>query len=761
MWQKLTKQIRQLPGVLVIAPSVAGLAIAGSIAGIFQLLEWATLDRFFSLRPTEPVDERIVIVTVGESDITRLGQWPMSDGAMAQILQNIQAQQPLGVGIDIYRDLPVAPGHDELVALFKSTPNIIGIEKVGGKKIAPSPTLKQLGQVGASDLVMDADGKVRRGLILIGTEEGEYREGLAVKLALLYLKNQGITLEEINGAKQIYGLGKAKFVPLTKEHEGGGYVGTDTAGYQILMNYRGGLERFHHISLTDVLENRIPAGLFRDRIVYIGATAPSLNDLFQTPLNIYFNPLDTNRKTQKFTTELTPGVVIHANLTSQILRAAIEGRPMLQAWSKKLNWAWIVAWSFIGAGLCWQLLETKYFKNNTFYKGTATSIIISGSTIFSISYFAFAQGWVIPVFSPILAMTASAVLITNYHNQWQLKRTNDALEKANETLEEYARKLELKVEERTREIKSALENLKSTQAQLIHAEKMSSLGQMVAGVAHEINNPISFIYGNLTPAADYIHDLLNLITLYREHYPEPVPEIKDEIESIDLEFLIEDLQKLLESMKGGATRIRNIVLSLRNFSRLDESDMKEVNIHEGIESTLVILHPRLEEKGIKLLQEYGKIPLVSCYASQINQVFMNILNNAVSALSEQIKPAEIGNGNGKYNGCTKQDLTITIRTAVTEDNFVKISIADNGPGISETVLPKTFDPFFTTKPVGAGTGLGLSTSYFIVVDRHGGKLRCVSEPGKGAEFIVEIPIYQGTEKLKPAPPVSHRNDIGG
>ncbi len=751
MWQKLTKQIRQLPGVLIIAPSVAGLAIAGSIAGIFQLLEWATLDRFFSLRPPEPVDERIVIVTVGESDITRLGHWPMSDGAMAQILQNIQAQQPLAVGIDIYRDIPVAPGHDELVALFKSKPNIIGIEKVGGKKIAPSPTLKQLGQLGASDLVMDADGKVRRGLILIGTEEGEYREGLAVKLALLYLKNQGIELEEIDGNKQIYGLGKAKFVPLTKEHEGGGYVGTDTAGYQILMNYRGGLERFHNISLTDVLENRIPADLFRDRIVYIGATAPSLNDLFLTPLNIYFNPIDTNRKTEKFTTELTPGVVIHANLTSQILSAAIEGRTMLKAWSKKLNWAWIVAWSFIGAGLCWQFLETKHFKNNTFYKGTATSIIISGSTIFGISYVAFTQGWVIPVFSPIVAMTASAILITNYHNQWQLKKTNEALEQANNTLEEYAKQLEIKVEERTREIKSALENLKSTQAQLIHAEKMSSLGQMVAGVAHEINNPISFIYGNLTPAADYINDLLNLITLYQKNYPHPVPEIESEIESIDLEFLNEDLQKLLDSMKSGATRIRNIVLSLRNFSRLDESDMKEVNIHEGIESTLVILQPRLEENQIKLLQKYGKIPLVSCYASQINQVFMNIVNNAISALAETINSPDTGNGNGKYQWGKNQELTITISTELTEDNFVRISIADNGPGISETVLPKIFDPFFTTKPVGAGTGLGLSTSYFIVVDRHGGKLRCVSEPGKGAEFIVEIPIYQGGSKLKPAP----------
>ncbi|MEP0752154.1 PAS domain S-box protein [Trichocoleus sp. Lan] len=290
-------------------------------------------------------------------------------------------------------------------------------------------------------------------------------------------------------------------------------------------------------------------------------------------------------------------------------------------------------------------------------------------------------------------------------------------------------------QEKAHQLQQTLHQLQQTQSHLIQSEKMSSLGQMVAGVAHEINNPVNFIHGNLTHANQYSQDLLNLLQLYKQHYPNPVPEIQDEIEAIDLDFVVEDLPKILGSMKMGTDRIRQIVLSLRNFSRLDEAAMKAVDIHEGIDSTLLILQNRLRAApnypSIEIVKEYGNLPLVECYAGQLNQVFMNLLNNGIDALETQPEPR-----------------IITIRTEVGRgkslpDPYVLIRIADNGPGMTEPVKARLFDPFFTTKPVGKGTGLGLSISYQIVVEKHGGTLKCVSKPGQGAEFWIEIPISQG------------------
>ncbi|WP_414529044.1 AAA family ATPase [Nodularia chucula] len=306
--------------------------------------------------------------------------------------------------------------------------------------------------------------------------------------------------------------------------------------------------------------------------------------------------------------------------------------------------------------------------------------------------------------------------------------------------------LEEKVAERTQELEAKnlklqqiLIELKKTQLQLIQTEKMSSLGQMVAGVAHEINNPINFIYANIEPANNYIESLLHLISIYQQEFPSPTPIIEKTLEEIDFLFLVEDLKKLLISMKIGADRIRKIVLGLRNFSRLDESEMKPVDIHEGIDNTLMFLQPRLkakpgqpEEGKIEVIKEYNQLPLVNCYASQLNQVFMNIISNSIDALNHLNK--------GRSLPEIQDKNTIIIRTQVIDNNWVRISIKDNGLGISKQVQKQIFDPFFTTKTIGEGTGLGLSISYQIVVDRHGGKIECISEPGRGTEFLVDIPI---------------------
>jgi signal transduction histidine kinase len=270
------------------------------------------------------------------------------------------------------------------------------------------------------------------------------------------------------------------------------------------------------------------------------------------------------------------------------------------------------------------------------------------------------------------------------------------------------------------------QELKQTQSQLIQTEKMSSLGQMVAGIAHEINNPVNFIGGNIDYANKYIQDLTDLVTLYQEYYPNPPDAILERIEDIELEFLREDLPKTLSSMKMGADRIREIVVSMRNFSRSDDGNMKSADIHEGIDSTLVILNHRLKQ-GIQVIKQYGKLPAVECSPAQLNQVFMNVIGNAIDAL-EEVKKGDKG-----------YSPTILISTEVTADNTVTVKIRDNGPGIAAGCAQQIFDPFFTTKSIGKGTGLGLAISYQIVA-KHQGKIEVNSQIGQGTEFVITLPV---------------------
>ena len=354
----------------------------------------------------------------------------------------------------------------------------------------------------------------------------------------------------------------------------------------------------------------------------------------------------------------------------------------------------------------------------------------------------------------------------------QLQTTFSELETTNDQLEQ-------RVQERTVELSDALKKLQNTQAQLVQTEKMSSLGQMVAGVAHEINNPVSFIYGNISPAYNYIDGLTELIHLYQLHYPEPHPIIQDHIEEMDLEFVQQDLWKLLDSMREGSNRIREIVKSLRVFSRLDESDFKDVDLHSGLDSTLMILRNRLKhannDNGIRVIKNYSDLPLVNCYPGQLNQVFMNILSNAIDALESNNKEKYLSEEISEYDSVNSEKVfasypldssyssesssqicefpdkktsinKIEIHTQVIDSDWVLIKIVDDGPGFSDEIKEKLFDPFFTTKPIGKGTGLGLSVSYQIIVERHGGKLWCESVLGEGTTFNILIPIHQSKEE---------------
>lgn len=311
-------------------------------------------------------------------------------------------------------------------------------------------------------------------------------------------------------------------------------------------------------------------------------------------------------------------------------------------------------------------------------------------------------------------------------------------------------RLEVDAKANFQQLQSALKQLQDTQTLLLQSEKMSSLGQLVAGVAHEINNPVNFIYGNLDHADNYIQDLLQIVQLYQALLTETPPEIRELANLIDLDFIMHDLPKLLASIKVGAQRIKEIVLSLRTFSRMDEDQMKAVNIHEGIDSTLMILEHRLkpsnQHSGIKIIKNYGELPLIECYAGQLNQVFMNLISNAIDALEESLEKSlsSEAEGNNFHKNHIPEPLQITVTTELINSEQVQIIIADNGTGIPSHIQNKLFDPFFTTKPIGKGTGMGLSISYKIITERHHGSIQCVSRVGEGTEFIITIPVRQSS-----------------
>lgn len=337
-----------------------------------------------------------------------------------------------------------------------------------------------------------------------------------------------------------------------------------------------------------------------------------------------------------------------------------------------------------------------------------------------------------------------ALARTFNHMIVKIRELSRQQQQAREQLEFYNHNLEAQVQQRTEELQDKniyleqmMVELRNTQNQMIQAEKMSSLGQLVAGVAHEINNPTSFISGNLVYASDYIRDLLELIKLYENIYTQPDQKIQEFSQKIELEYLKQDLLQVIESMTVGADRITEIVKSLRNFSRTDEAEYKEAQIHEGIDGTVMILRHRLKAHdkypATEIIKEYNPLPLVTCYPGQLNQVFMNIISNAIDAIEEY-------NSNRTKEEIKQHPCQIKVNTQLIDDNWVRIGISDNAGGIPEKTISQLFNPFFTTKPVGKGTGLGLSISYQIVVEKHRGKLLCNSQLGQGTEFIIEIPI---------------------
>lgn len=408
---KISKTIQKWRSIFLIVPTVALGVIALKYTGSLQLLEWAIFDQFFNWRPPEKTEERLLIITVNEQDINALGQWPLSDGILAQVIQTIAAHNPAGIGLLFYRNLPVEPGHEKLAQVMKNTPNLVGVEKVIGEPVPAPPVLDRINQVGIVDLLLDADSKVRRVLLSYENLQGQLQLSIGAQLALKYLKNHGIIPQVIarkNQKTQIQ-LGKAILAPFTGYD--GGYVRTNMAGYQILLNYRGCENKFDKISLTQLLKQEFNPAQISGRIVLIGSTATSLNELFYTP---YSSELTSIPKA-------TPGVMIHANVISHLLSAALDGRPTIKSWSEFTEIFWMIAWSFI-----WTLTSSGVLipekspnKPNNFSWQLVTislSIILGNCLLLGISYFAFIEGWWLPVVPPSLALTTSIISLKIYQS---------------------------------------------------------------------------------------------------------------------------------------------------------------------------------------------------------------------------------------------------------------------------------------------------------------------------------------------------------
>ncbi len=657
MQAKLRQQIKQGWKIWGMMFCISAVVIAVKSIGVLQLLEWAALDQFFRLRPFESTESRIAIVAIGESDISQLGRWPLSDELLAQLLEKIKQQQPTVIGLDLYRNLPVPPGNSKLIEVFASTPNAIGVEKVVGNidnpPVAPPPKLSELGQVAAIDLVVDADGKIRRSLLSLKDPQGQVVMSLGAKLALTYLDARGITLKQINAESGQLQLGRAKFVPLSANQ--GGYVGADTGGYQILANFRKFRDGFPTVSITNVLAGRVSKNFFRGKIVLIGSTAQSSKDLFYTPFSQ--NPGST-----------MPGVQIHANAASQILSAALDGRPLLKPCPEPLQWLWILVWSGIGT-ILGRFLRSSMRK--------ILSFILTSSVIFGSAYLLFLGGWWIIVVSPLLALVGSAI-ISNGYLLWE------KLKLSNQRLEEYSLTLEVKVAERTQELQQEIRVRMAAETALQKAKEAAEVAnhaksEFLARMSHELRTPLNAILG--------FTQVMNRDRSLKQEHQKYLGIISN-----SGEHLLTLINDVLEMSKIEAGRI---VLNENSF-----------DLYHMLDNLQEMLQLKAESKGLKLL--FYRAPEVPQYVktdeNKLSQVLINLIGNS-------IKFTETGTIALRVSPGSISELVSKIEKYPTIHLWFEVE--DTGPGIAPAEIDSLFQAFVQTetgRKSQQGTGLGLPIS---------------------------------------------------
>lgn len=738
LWTKIQKLCWRWRGELIVAGSVAGLTLLVRLAGLLQLLELSAYDQFIRLRPPVATDSRIAIVGFNESDLQSVGDWPFSDALIVELLEKIKAQEPRAIGLDIYRDFVKEPGHEKWLEFAKSTPNLIGIQKIvedasiqsnsnDTVAIAPPPVLAELNQVAANDLPLDVDGKIRRGFIYLSDPKGKIVLSLGFQLAWMYLEGEGISPETRDDG----GIGLGEAILTRFANNDGGYVRANNSGFQVLLNYRAAENSFPVVSMTDVLEGRIEEDFFRDRVVLIGSTAPSLKDFFLTPYSKPFSGLPVRMT----------GVEINAQVTSFLISAALGERSLIFSLSEYLEWSWILLWSLIGAFWISHWRSVDGLAKLSVVRTLANFIIASGVLIFGVAG-VFLLDWWIPLIPPLIALTGSAIakigmtLIANLRRSYQ-------------QIEDYARTLEIKVEERTEELKNknvelaetniqlgeTLDQLQTAQNQMISQAKLASLGSLTAGIAHEIRNPLNFV--------NNFSDLTVQLTQDLEEELETQSGKLEEDSAEYIEEIIEDFKECIKTIHHNGKRIEKIVDGMLGHagSGTENASLSDINqlLKEAVQLTYHNFQEKVSDFEAKLDIDYDtSLPPVLVFSQNFNTSLINILHNAFDAMKDRKLEGE------------EDYFPILMVTTEDIDNCVKISIRDNGIGIPPENLDKIFEPFFTTKPTGEGTGLGLSLARETIVSLHQGEVSVRSSPKEYSEFEIILPqksIYESQEDI--------------
>ncbi|MBW4523785.1 MAG: CHASE2 domain-containing protein [Phormidium tanganyikae FI6-MK23] len=673
--------MRQWVGVGLSAISVTAAVIGLQLAGAFQPLELMVLDQWFRARPPEAVDSRIVIVTIDESDFNAIGRYPIPDELLAELLTKIKQQKPRVIGMDVYRNLPIEPGHEALLQVYRDMPNLIGVEKtLSGANLPsvdPPPILREQGQIAASDLVLDPDGKIRRNLLSLRVssiwgKQGRTVETLGTRLALEYLKGDGIKPQAIKGSNGQVQLGKSRLEPL--QQNAGGYVRGDIGGFQLLANFRNLQRHFTFVSFTDVLRDRVAARLMQDRIVLIGSVAESLNDRFFTPYS------STARLT-------SAGVEIHADFASQLISAALDGRAVLRGVPEWIESAWLLMWLGVGA-----VLGTKFRSPRRAFAWMV------GMTIAGIltAYGLFLSGWWITIIAPLIGMKFVAVATRGYLVWRSLARSHEALQ-------DYAKTLEQKVQDRTQALTQQNVELMQAKQEAEAADRAKTA--FLANVNHELRTPLSIILSS--------SELMSYDKTLSSKQKERLSLINQSVE-----HLLDLINEVLELAKLEA--------------KAETIEIQPVSLKQLLQSLFEMFEPQAIGRYLILSVECAPdVPnWVQTDERKVRQVLLNLLTNSLKFTNHG---------------------SITLRVLCLNSNLLRFEVEDTGIGIADYEIESLFKAFMQTesgRKSGKGTGLGLSISQQLL-QLLGTKLQVQSTPNVGTIFWFDLPIELAHNEIAP------------